>query len=74
VELHSKIRVRIREKVGGVATHKLTQTTVGRALLSEIMPDGMGFEQINRTMNKRAISATINMCYRQIGLKETVVL
>ena len=56
VELHSKIRVRIRENVGGVATHKLTQTTVGRALLSEIMPDGMAFEQINRTMNKRAIS------------------
>jgi DNA-directed RNA polymerase subunit beta' len=73
VELHSKIRVRIREKVGGVATHKLTQTTVGRALLSEIMPDGMAFELINRTMNKRAISATINLCYRQIGLKETVV-
>jgi DNA-directed RNA polymerase subunit beta' len=73
VELHSKIRVRIRENVGGNATHKLTQTTVGRALLSEIMPDGMSFEQINRTMNKRAISATINLCYRQIGLKETVV-
>ena len=33
----------------------------------------MPFEQINRTMNKRAISATINLCYRKIGLKETVV-
>ena len=48
-------------------------TTVGRALLSEILPDGMAFEQINRAMNKRAISATINLCYRQLGLKETVV-
>jgi DNA-directed RNA polymerase subunit beta' len=73
IELHAKIRVRIREKVGGVATSKLTNTTVGRALLSEIMPDGMPFEQINRAMNKRAISATINLCYRQLGLKETVV-
>ncbi|HJR71926.1 MAG TPA: DNA-directed RNA polymerase subunit beta' [Gammaproteobacteria bacterium] len=72
-DLHAKIRVRIREKVGGVLTTKLTTTTVGRALLSEIMPDGMPFEQINRTMNKRAISATINLCYRKIGLKETVV-
>ena len=33
----------------------------------------MPFEQINRTMNKRAISATINLCYRKLGLKETVV-
>jgi len=73
VELHSKIRVRIRENVGGVATSKLTSTTVGRSLLSEILPAGMPFEQINRTMNKRAISATINLCYRKIGLKETVV-
>ena len=73
VELHAKIRVRIREKVGGIATSKLTNTTVGRSLLSEILPDGMPFEQINRTMNKRAISATINLCYRKIGLKETVV-
>ncbi len=72
-DLHAKIRVRIREKVGGVVTTQLTTTTVGRALLSEIMPDGMPFEQINRTMNKRAISATINLCYRKIGLKETVV-
>jgi DNA-directed RNA polymerase subunit beta' len=73
IDLHAKIRVRIREKLGGVATAKLTTTTVGRALLSEILPDGMSFEQINRTMNKRAISATINLCYRQLGLKETVV-
>ena len=73
VELHTKIRVRIREKLKGIATAKLTNTTVGRALLSEIMPEGMPFEQINRAMNKRAISATINLCYRKIGLKETVV-
>ncbi len=73
VELHTKIRVRIREKVGGVATSKLTNTTVGRSLLSEILPAGMSFEQINRAMNKRAISATINLCYRHLGLKETVV-
>ncbi len=73
IELHAKIKVRIREKVGGIDTHKLTTTTVGRALLSEILPPGMSFEQINRAMNKRAISATINLCYRQLGLKETVV-
>jgi DNA-directed RNA polymerase subunit beta' len=51
----------------------LTSTTAGRALLSEIMPAGLGFEKLNRTMNKRAISGVINACYRELGLKETVV-
>jgi DNA-directed RNA polymerase subunit beta' len=73
VDLHAKIKVRIREKNDGVVTTKLTNTTVGRALLSEIMPEGLPFEHINRPMNKRAISAVINLCYRQLGLKETVV-
>jgi DNA-directed RNA polymerase subunit beta' len=73
LDLQAKIRVRIRENVGGVPTIKLTSTTAGRALLSEILPDGMAFSQINRAMNKRAISATINLCYRHLGLKQTVV-
>jgi DNA-directed RNA polymerase subunit beta' len=73
VDLHAKIKVRIPERIDGVATRKLTATTAGRALLSEIMPTGLPFEQINRPMNKRAISGVINACYRQLGLKETVV-
>jgi DNA-directed RNA polymerase subunit beta' len=72
-DLHARIKVRIPQQVDGVATKKLVATTVGRALLSEIMPKGLPFETINRAMNKRAISATINACYRQLGLKETVV-
>jgi DNA-directed RNA polymerase subunit beta' len=67
-ELHAKIRVRVGN--GGTG---LVETTVGRALLSEIMPEGLPFELINRPMNKRAISQVINACYRQLGLKETVV-
>ncbi len=73
VDLHAKIRVRIPEKIDGVPTRNLTTTTAGRALLSEIMPEGLPFEQINRPMNKRAISGVINACYRQLGLKQTVV-
>jgi DNA-directed RNA polymerase subunit beta' len=49
------------------------QTTVGRALLSEILPKGLSFDLINQDMTKKAISGTINACYRALGLKETVV-
>jgi DNA-directed RNA polymerase subunit beta' len=78
VELHARIQVRIRE-VGldadgaRLETWNRVETTVGRALLSKLLPDGLGFELINRNLDKRAISALINHCYRQVGLKETVI-
>jgi len=51
----------------------VVDTTVGRALLSEILPKGLSFDAINQDMTKKTISATINACYRTVGLKETVV-
>jgi DNA-directed RNA polymerase subunit beta' len=51
----------------------VVDTTVGRALLSEILPQGLSFDAINQDMTKKIISATINACYRTVGLKETVV-
>ncbi len=79
VELHAKIKVRVKEvlvddKGEKQQTRRLVETTVGRALLSEILPEGMPFESVNQNMNKKAISRLINFCYRQVGLKETVVL
>ncbi len=78
VNLHAMIKVRIRHtrvdddgSIVGVV--KLVETTVGRALLSEILPEGMDFSMINRNMDKKAISGCINACYRQVGLKKTVV-
>ena len=73
VDLHAKVKVRIREKIEGAVQRRLVATTVGRALLSEIMPEGLPFKLINQPMNKRAISGVINACYRELGLKETVV-
>ncbi len=78
IDLQAKIRVRLSEHVRD-ATGKLVQnirvvdTTAGRALLSEILPKGLSFDAINQDMTKKTISATINACYRTVGLKETVV-
>ncbi len=78
VDLHAKVKVRIEEVHSdesdepSVSRH-LVDTTVGRALLSELMPDGLPFELANQTLSKRSITALINACYRQVGLKETVV-
>ncbi|NNC63556.1 MAG: DNA-directed RNA polymerase subunit beta' [Gammaproteobacteria bacterium] len=74
VELHASVKLRIkRRNDDGEVVSQVVDTTVGRALLSDIMPDGLDFDLINRPMNKRAISGVINACYRQLGIKRTVV-
>ncbi len=78
VDLQAKCKVRLKEAIrgeGGTLTERIriVDTTVGRALLFEILPRGLSFDLINQDMTKKAISATINACYRALGLKETVV-
>jgi DNA-directed RNA polymerase subunit beta' len=78
IDLQAKIRVRLREYTRGEGgtfqeRRRLVETSVGRALLSEILPKGLSFDVINIDMTKKAISGTINACYRALGLKETVV-
>ena len=48
-------------------------TTVGRALLSELLPEGLPFDLVNQVLDKKSISHLINACYRQVGLKESVI-
>ena len=78
VDLHAAVTVRIREVVlddDGQRSEKIekVKTTVGRALLSRLLPDGLPFFLVNRPMNKKFISQLINISYRQLGLKETVI-
>ncbi len=78
VHLQARVRVRLREHVLNadkviVQQVRHVQTTVGRALLSEILPKGLSFDLVNQDMTKKAISGIINACYRALGLKETVV-
>jgi DNA-directed RNA polymerase subunit beta' len=51
----------------------IRDTTVGRALLREILPRGLSFSLLDQPLGKRAISNLVNSCYRRVGLKETVI-
>jgi DNA-directed RNA polymerase subunit beta' len=79
VELTAKVSVRITEWTKDKQTGefnevtKLVDTTVGRALLSEILPKGLPFEVINKALKKKEISKLINVAFRKCGLKDTVV-
>ncbi|MDN3378644.1 MULTISPECIES: DNA-directed RNA polymerase subunit beta' [unclassified Pseudoalteromonas] len=77
-ELHARVKVRISQSVkneNGVVEDTITiiETTVGRAILSLILPKGMPFESINQALGKKQISSLLNECYRRLGLKDTVV-
>lgn len=78
VDLQAIVKVRVKEvsiAEDGSRTeeYKIVDTTVGRALLFDIVPDGLSYELINKPMVKKAISNLINTCYRDAGLKDTVI-
>ena len=63
--LHARIAVRFRgERI---------DTTAGRALLGDILPEGLPFSVINRVLKKKVIGELINTCYRRLGIKDTVI-
>ena len=77
-ELHARVKVRITEydvAEDGTKTERvtLTDTTVGRAIFSLILPKGLPFDLINQAMGKKQISRLLNACYRTLGLKDTVI-
>src|SRR5690606_773909 len=78
VELHARVWVRLAEKdfdsEGEVVERvKRYETTVGRALLSEILPVGLPFDLLNKPLKKKEISRLINAAFRRCGLRETVI-
>ncbi|NLA74607.1 MAG: DNA-directed RNA polymerase subunit beta', partial [Deltaproteobacteria bacterium] len=66
LELHARIKVRINGK--------LEETTTGRVLLNEILPEDLPFSLINQVMTKKKLISLINECYRRSGIKATVIL
>ncbi len=79
LDLNARISVRLTEYTKDKATGefvpstKLWETTGGRALLSEILPKGLPFSNLNKALKKKEISKLINVSFRKCGLKETVV-
>ncbi len=77
-DLHAIVKVRISQSVkneDGIVEDTVTviDTTVGRAILSLILPKGMPFASINQPLGKKQISGLLNECYRRLGLKDTVI-
>ncbi|MCW8334471.1 DNA-directed RNA polymerase subunit beta' [Vibrio paucivorans] len=77
-ELHARVKVRITETVvdedGNSTTEtKMVDTTIGRAMLWQIVPAGLPFSIVNQKLGKKQISTLLNEAYRKLGLKDTVI-
>ncbi|MCB9666704.1 MAG: DNA-directed RNA polymerase subunit beta' [Myxococcales bacterium] len=66
VDLHARIKARIRGK--------MRDTTVGRVLVGDVLPQEVDFELVNKVLDKKALSTLIDQCYRQSRNKATVLL
>jgi DNA-directed RNA polymerase subunit beta' len=74
IDIHAKVKIRMpKEEDENGKAYELVDTTIGRAILSDILPKGMPFTLINKAMTKKAISRVVDTCYRKFGLKETVI-
>ncbi len=77
-ELHACVKVRIKEvlidELGNRSENVgLVDTTIGRAMLWQIVPKGLPYSIVNQSLGKKQISNLLNTCYRKLGLKDTVV-
>ena len=78
LDLQAKIKVRLndyedQQDDSVKAVRHIVDTTTGRALLSEILPEGVPFSVVNKTLTKKQVSGVINYVYRRCGTKDSVI-
>ena len=78
VGLQARVKARVNQRALNeegemIESRVVVDTTVGRALIYEIVPDGIAYDHVNKTMGNKDMSRLINLCYRSVGLKETVI-
>lgn len=78
VDLQAYVQVRIddverHDDDSFTSINHIVETTVGRALLSEILPERIPFDLINRELEKKSVGEVITASYRDVDQKDTVV-
>ncbi|MBQ9395238.1 MAG: DNA-directed RNA polymerase subunit beta' [Proteobacteria bacterium] len=73
-KVHLQAEIKVRHKNERTGELELISTTVGRVLMSEILPPQMTFDMINCTFTKKALGKLIDLAYRYAGEKGTVLL
>ncbi|CAL4041960.1 DNA-directed RNA polymerase subunit beta' [Buchnera aphidicola (Phyllaphis fagi)] len=76
-ELHAVVKVRITEYIKNqdstfTEKYQIVNTTIGRAILWNVIPKGLPFNMINKTLRKQSITNMLNICHQTLGIQETV--
>ena len=82
VTLHSPIKVRIYKEIDGEMRHKLVETTVGRLIYNEAIPQDLGFvdrtdpehmfdPEINFVVGKKQLGKIIDKCINKHGFTKS---
>ncbi len=71
-DLQAAVKVRMIQVAGG--EREIVDTTVGRILLREVVPDTIPFKHVNKVMGKKQVGDLIDVSFRLAGNKETVIL
>ncbi len=66
VDLQARVKIRMGDQ--------LVETTMGRIVLSELIPKSVPFVEVNKVMSKKALAKLIDYSYRHAGTKDTVIL
>ena len=61
LELHQPVDVRVNGQI--------VRTTAGRVLFNEVLPEGLGFENVNQ--DKKSLERLVGRCYRLFGTERT---
>ena len=67
---HVDLQAEVRVRINGVTQ----KTTIGRAILSDIVPAEVPFEAVNQNMTKKQLAVLIDTTFRLAGGKATVLL
>ncbi len=73
LDIHARIKVRMRN-LASDEKPQIVETTTGRILLREILPENVPFSAINKVMTKKELTNLVDVCYRLAGNKDTVIL
>jgi DNA-directed RNA polymerase subunit beta' len=82
ISLHTKVRVRMTRTVDGVQKHKLIETTAGRIIFNEIIPQDLGFvdrtnpdkmfePEVQFVVGKKELSSIVERCIKKHGIAKT---
>ncbi len=85
VSLHSKVQVRVQKEIDGKMYSSRLNTTVGRMIFNQAMPEGLGLvkrespedmlqNEVEFAVSKKMMKKIIKACYVNLGSTKTAIM